>query len=172
MTRAHLILLAALLALGACTVPSGTSTLGPDGRPLPRAYWIQPQDSARVQYTVLDALNSLRLASGQNPVMLDANLTASAATHARDMSVQNRAWHFGSDGSSPIDRARRAGFTGVLRGETISETFESEVQTLGAWMRQPATRDVLMDSLANRVGISWHQEDTGKLWWVLVLGQL
>jgi uncharacterized protein YkwD len=54
------------------------------------------------------------------------------------MSVQNRPWHFGSDGSSPLDRARRAGYTGTLLGELISETFESEVETLAAWPRSRA----------------------------------
>ena len=171
MARIISLLLIGLLALSACDQPS-SGGIGADGQPLPKVYRIRGAQKADVQFRVFDSVNALRSAGGLAPVQLNAQLNAAAATHSRDMSVQNRPWHFGSDGSSPIDRARRAGFTGVLRGETISETFESEVQTLGAWMRQPATRDVLMDSLANRVGISWHQEDTGKLWWVLVLGQL
>ena len=43
---------------------------------------------------------------------------------------QNRPWHFGSDGSSPLERIKRAGYTGKLLGENISESFETELQTL------------------------------------------
>ena len=37
------------------------------------------------------------------------------------MSAQNRPWHFGSDGSSPLVRVQRAGYRGKLLGELISE---------------------------------------------------
>jgi uncharacterized protein YkwD len=103
-------------------------------------------------------------------VQLNAQLNAAAATHARDMSVQNRPWLFGSDGSSPLDRARRAGFQGRLVGENISESYEAELQTLAAWMAQSDTRAVILDPNARAMGISWHQESAGKLWWCMNLG--
>ena len=86
------------------------------------------------------------------------------------MQVQNRPWHFGSDGSSPVDRVRRVGFSGKLVGEVISETYESELETLGAWMSQPDTRRIIMDPAANKMGFSWFQESNGKIWWTLVMG--
>lgn len=119
---------------------------------------------------MLDSVNSLRQASGAAPLQLDAQLTAAAATHSRDMSVQNRPWHFGSDGSSPIDRVRRTGYAGQLIGETISETYETELETLAAWMEQPDTRRVILDREARNMGFSWHQEANGKIWWTMVLG--
>jgi len=103
-------------------------------------------------------------------VELNPQLNAAAATHSRDMSVQNRPWHFGSDGSSPIDRIARVGYTGHLIGETISETYESELETLAAWMEQPDTRRVIMSPDARNMGFSWFQEPGGKIWWTLVMG--
>ena len=100
----------------------------------------------------------------------DANLNAAAATHARDMSVQNRPWHFGSDGSSPLLRAQRAGFTGRYLGENISETYETELETLSSWMAREDTRVVIMDPLATRLGFAWFQEPNGKIWWTMVTG--
>ena len=97
--------------------------------------------------------------------------TAAAATHARDMSVQNRPWHFGSDGSSPIDRVRRVGYTGELVGEAISETYETELETLAAWMEEEGSRRVILDPAARELGFSWLQEDNGKIWWTLVMGR-
>lgn len=168
MVRLFAILSAALLLLTACAEP--TSQLGSDGKPLPKLYKIRAGDAGKIQFRMLDSVNALRQASGAGPLELDAKLNAAAATHARDMSVQNRPWHFGSDGSSPIDRARRVGFDGQLIGENISETYETELETLGAWMDQPDTRRVILAPTATRMGFAWHQEANGKIWWTLVTG--
>ncbi len=169
MLRRHMMAGISLMALSAC-VTRDPPQLGPDGRPLPALYRIAPEDEAEIQFRVLDSVNSLRQAAGAPPVRLNAELTAAAATHSRDMSLQNRPWHFGSDGSSPIDRAVRAGYTGTLLGENISETYETEVETLAAWMRQPDTRDVITDPAARDLGFAWFQEPNGKIWWTLVTG--
>jgi len=119
---------------------------------------------------MLDSVNVLRQAAGATPVQLNAALNAAAATHSRDMANQNRPWHFGSDGSSPIDRALRVGYSGNPLGENISETFETELQTLAAWMDQPDTRAIILDTNARDLGFSWYQEPNGKIWWTLVTG--
>ena len=131
---------------------------------------LSASDRGRVQFRMLDAVNALRTADGATPLGLDSTLTAAAATHSRDMAAQNRPWHFGSDGSSPPLRAARAGYGGAFRGEAISESFETEIETLAAWMEDPASRGVVLDPLAREMGLAWHQERTGKLWWTLVTG--
>ncbi len=169
MTRIFSLLLVGLMVLSACASPSGNSAvLGPDGSPLPKVYKIRNAD--KIQFRMLDSINSLRSASGAGQVRLNAELTAAAATHSLDMSNQNRAWHFGSDGSSPIDRVQRAGYAGVMLGEAISETYETELETLGAWMQEPGTREVLLDQGATNMGFSWFQEKNGKIWWTLIMG--
>ena len=170
MTRILGLLFSALIVLSACAAPPPEPQLGPDGKPLPKLYRIGSGDTADIQFRMLDSINSLRQAAGQAPVTMNANLTAAAATHSRDMSNQNRPWHFGSDGSSPIDRIRRVGYSGRLIGENISETYETELETLAAWMEQPATRDVILSPQAREMGFSWMQEPNGKIWWTLVMG--
>jgi len=86
------------------------------------------------------------------------------------MSIQNRPWHFGSDGSSPLDRVARVGYPGALIGENISETYENEAETLSAWMQEPATRNVILNPRARKLGFSWFQEPNGKIWWTMVTG--
>lgn len=159
----------AAVGLAACD-PSMNRPLGPDGLPLPTAYVIAPGDEAAIQFRMLDSVNALRQTAGVQPVELDARLNAAAATHARDMAVQNRPWLFGSDGSSPVARAQRAGFPGRLLGENISESFESELQTLAAWMSVSGTRDVILDPEARFMGFAWYQEQSAKLWWTLNMG--
>ena len=95
---------------------------------------------------------------------------SAAATHSRDMSVQNRPWHFGSDGSSPLTRVQRLGYPGRLGGELISETYETELETLSAWMADADTRSVILDERARDLGFAWYQEEHGKIWWTLLTG--
>ena len=169
MIRIISLLLVGLMSLSACDVPASNSpTLAADGLPAPKVYRIR--NAGKVQFRILDSINSLRSAAGAAPVALNAELTAAAATHSLDMSKQNRPWHFGSDGSSPIDRVQRAGYSGAMLGEAISETYESELETLGAWMQEPGTREVLLDQSAVNMGFSWYQEKNGKIWWTLVMG--
>lgn len=171
MSRILVLLFSALLALSACAPPPPSQPqIGPDGKPLPKVYNIRAGSTSSIQYRMLDSVNALRGAAGRPPVALNAQLNAAAATHARDMSVQNRPWHFGSDGSSPIDRIRRVGYTGNLVGENISETYETELETLAAWMDEPATRKVVLSPNARDLGFSWLQENNGKIWWTMVMG--
>ena len=169
MSRPFLPVMLVLAALAACAPPP--PQLGADGRPLPQVYRIRASEANEIQFRMLDSVNALRQAAGAPPVQLDPRLRAAAATHSRDMSVQNRPWHFGSDGSSPIDRVQRVGYPGRLIGETISETYESELETLAAWMEMPDSRAVILDRRANQMGFDWYQEPNGKIWWTLVMGQ-
>lgn len=171
MVRLVTLLLVLVLGVAGCAAPSPeTRPVGADGKPLPTVYRIRAGDAAKLQFRMVDSVNALRTASGLTPVQLNSQLNAAAATHSRDMSVQNRPWHFGSDGSSPIDRVRRVGYPGTMLGEVISETYETELETLAAWMEEPGTRAVIMDRNARDIGFSWFQEDNGKIWWTLVMG--
>ena len=169
MPRLFLICCTALLALSACGVPPPPQ-IGADGKPLPQVYRIGPGDTREIRFRMLDSVNALRSAADHPPLALDAKLTAAAATHSRDMSVQSRPWHFGSDGSSPLDRVKRAGYEGDLVGETISETYETELETLAAWMDADGTRRLILAPAARRMGFAWHQDTNGKIWWTMVLG--
>ena len=171
MMRRVFVFLALGLAVAACT-PTGPSgpAVGADGRPLPKLYRIRNNDTAKLQFRMLDSVNALRSARGAAPVELNPQLNAAAATHSRDMSLQNRPWHFGSDGSSPIDRLARVGYAGSLVGENISETYETELETLAAWMEQTDTRRTILSPQARDMGFAWFQEDNGKIWWTMVMG--
>lgn len=160
----------ALSFLAACATPPPTPTVGADGRPLPQVYKISARQTEEIQFRMLDSVNALRRETGAIDLAFDASLNAAAATHSADMARQNRPWHFGSDGSSPLDRVARAGYNGQLLGENISETYETELETLAAWMQDPATRNVILEDRATRMGFAWFQEPNGKIWWTLITG--
>ncbi|MDO5657552.1 MAG: CAP domain-containing protein [Paracoccus sp. (in: a-proteobacteria)] len=176
----------ACLALGACG-PLDTITIPPVGlpgqAPYPAAtpqepavapdgrYVITQAEADAIPQRVLDQVNMLRAGSGAPPLVINPSLQSAAAAHSRDMSRQNRAWHFGSDGSSPFDRVRRAGYQGTLVGEDIAESFETDIQTLSAWMANRSTRDVIMDPQARELGVAWYQEPDYKIWWTILIGR-
>jgi len=164
-------LVSALVLLSACASTVTAPEQGTTGRAVAKVYRIGPGETSKIQFRMLDSVNALRAASGAPPLSLDARLNAAAATHSRDMSRQNRPWHFGSDGSSPLDRARRVGYGGQLVGENISETYETELETLAAWMEDENTRRVILAPEADEMGFAWLQEDGGKIWWTLVTGR-
>lgn len=162
--------LCACALLAACsTAPTGPQ-LGPDGKPLPQVYKISNKVAAEIPQRMQDSVNTLRAARGLVPLNANQTLASSAVAHSRDMSAQGRPWHFGSDGSSPLVRAQRAGYMGHVQGELISETYESELQTLSDWMSQTDTAGILLDPAANEMGFGWYQEPNGKLWWTMLTG--
>jgi uncharacterized protein YkwD len=118
----------------------------------------------------LDTVNEIRAASGLQPLQLSAQLNAAAKTHSIDMAKQQRPWHFGSDGSSPLDRVARTGYAGRMLGENISETYENDTETLQVWMKNPDARSSILDPKAKFLGFAWFQEKTGKLWWTQLTG--
>lgn len=170
MKSPYLSAIAALAMLSACVGATDATRLGPDGRPMPVVYRIGPNDAPRVQARMRDGVNTLRTQRGLAQVELNSDLTTAAATHARDMSRQARPWHFGSDGSTPIDRVSRVGYRGQFLGELISETYETELETLTVWMENPETRSILLDPRMREMGFAWHQDANGKLWWTLTTG--
>ena len=159
-------LLAGLLLLTAL-IPA----CAPTGPNLPSgAYQIRPGDVPEIQYRMLDSVNALRASAGVAPVALDARLTAAAQAHATDMSRQRRAWPFGADGSSPYDRVERAGFDGALVAELYAQTFETELDTLAAWVDDGAWGAEILAPDATDMGFAWQQDPSGLLWWVIVMG--
>jgi uncharacterized protein YkwD len=169
MDRRKALLLGAAAALAACAKPA-PAPVGSDGKPLPQVYNIKPGDESVIAYRMLDAVNALRQSKGAPQVQFNAALIAACASHSRDMAVQNRPWHFGSDGSSPLVRVQRVGYTGKLLGELISETYQTDLVTLSDWMNQADTRDMVLDTRATEMGFSWFQEPSGKLWWTMLVG--
>ena len=131
---------------------------------------IENFDSEEIRKRHLEYLNALRQERGLTNLQISNSLNSSAATHARDIFKQQRAWNFGSDGSSPQKRAEVSGFKGVVTGENVSETYEGEFLVLQVWVKNSFSRSVLLNKEATHLGLGWYQQDNGKIWWVQVLG--
>jgi uncharacterized protein YkwD len=125
MLRAFFVALLGLGLLSACAAPQQQAGT------VPR---LGPADAAPIRLRHLEAVNAVRQQNGLGPLQLSAELNAAADTHARDMSVQGRAWHFGSDLTSFRERAFRAGYRGEIVGENLAEGADMDLVVLGTWL--------------------------------------
>jgi len=131
---------------------------------------ITAQEANSIRLNQLDLVNAVRAQSGVQPLTLSAALTAAASTHARDIAVQRRAWNFGSDRSAPQTRAERAGFSGLITGEDVAETYMSNIEIFQIWAADSRAKQAMIDPRATHMGLGWYQETNGKLWWVMDIG--
>ncbi len=158
-----------LLGVAACSsTPETTDVVSNGGRRVvPES---ELRDVAAVQLRHLDSVNAIRLDRNAPPLSYNQALNSAALTHARDMALQQRAWHFGSDRSNPQSRAFRSGYTGSVLGENIAEAFEGEFDTLQNWLESPQTAALILNRQASDFGFGWYREPSGKLWWVQMFG--
>ena len=165
MVRAFAGLLLVLGVLGACA-PTREAA-----QPQGGVQRLTEADAGPIRLRHLEAVNAVRLSRGLAPVQMSAQLNAAAATHARDIAVQNRAWHFGSDLTSPRERAFRAGYRGEIIGENLAEGADMDLVVLDSWLGFADTREIIVDPTARGLGLGWYQEPSGKLWWVQLVGR-
>ena len=161
-----------LAALGALTLTgcggSGGISGGTETRRVVAASELA--DRSVVRFRHLDSVNAIRDQRALPPLVFSQALNSAAVTHARDMSLQQRAWHFGTDRSNPQSRAVRAGFGGRVLGENIAETFDGDLATLQDWLDVPESQAIMLDPAATSLGLGWFRQENGKLWWVQLVG--
>lgn len=169
--RRHFLFTAtAFLVLSACAGQDARVAVDVGGQPLPVRYRIDPAMLPAIRARVLDRANLERLAHGAMPLRLNPELNTAAQRQSRALAVHGLRGHIGLDGSSPADRARAAGYGGTVFGETLSETYLSDLATLAAWLQRADTRDVILDACGQDMGFGYHQDATGKIWWTLLIG--
>ncbi len=155
----------ALIALSACDPMGTTNVSGAPGV----VSSSELADIPAIQFRHADAINALRASRGLRQLNYSQALNSAALTHARDMALQQRAWHFGSDRSNPQSRAVRAGYGGRVLGENIAESFDGDIETLQNWLVEIDAAGIILDPRATSIGFGWFQEPTGKIWWVQMI---
>ena len=127
-------------------------------------------EAAALKSRHLEMVNALRIENGRASLKYSSSLSAASKTHALDIARQQRAWNYGSDASSALERAKIAGFKGLVLGENVSETYEGEYDVLNVWFKSKIGREIILDSKATHLGLNWYQDSTGKVWWVQMIG--
>jgi uncharacterized protein YkwD len=110
-------------------------------------------------------LAGIRSTAGLGPMRFDPALATAAAAHAGDMAAGGFRSHTGSDGSTFVTRARRAGAS-CASGEVITWGADTVAGAFAWWMGSPEHRGVLL-----RPGnVSFGLAEVNRIW-VLVAGR-
>jgi uncharacterized protein YkwD len=123
--------------------------------------------------TARDLVNVYRKQNGLRPLRLQPALTEAARAHSRDLAKWDRISHFGSDGSNPWDRVKRAGYSAKLAAENVGTGQASVEEVLKGWQASPGHNKNLLLKDAEHMGIALVQDPKTefKTFWTLVIGQ-
>lgn len=167
MRRALVLLpLTALLVLGACGAPP-TATVG--GAPAPGAP--APGAPAWVQ-EMLSSINARRADAGVAPVQLCGSLMRAAQAHSEDQAVRATMSHTGSDGSSMVQRAERAGYRGWNNlAENVAAGQPDVGSVMGAWMNSSGHRANILGAAYQHVGLGTANAANGTPYWTQDFGK-
>ena len=148
--------------------PKGSYDTAPSGALADRDYGQTnlQADAAR------DLINAYRKQHGLKPVALNAELTTAAKAHARDLAKWDRISHYGSDGSNPWDRVKRAGYNARVAAENVGTGQVSVDEVFKGWQESPGHNKNLLMPDVEHIGIALVQEPKTefKTFWVLAFG--
>lgn len=148
--------------------PKGSFDKAPAGALSDRDYSTTSLEAARAR----DLVNAYRKTQGLKALTLNAELTNAAKAHAKDLAKWDRISHYGSDGSNPWDRVKRAGYNAKVAAENVGTGQASFEEVLKGWKESPGhNRNLLMNDVDN-IGIALVQDPKTefKTFWVLALG--
>jgi uncharacterized protein YkwD len=102
------------------------------------------------------------------PLTWSAVLERVALAHARDMAARSELDHAGSDGSTPGERATRAGYDWRTVGENIASGQRTAEQVVASWLQSPGHCANLMDADFTEMGVASAVAPGGKaaIYWV------
>jgi uncharacterized protein YkwD len=118
---------------------------------------------------VVTLVNERRRAAGCGPVRQNSRLTTAAYRHSRDMAVNDFLSHTGSNGSTPWDRARLAGYQ-KAHSENVAAGHKTPELVVEAWMESPGHRDNILNCRSKAVGVGVRHGGSYGIYWTQMFG--
>jgi uncharacterized protein YkwD len=148
--------------------PVGSFEKAPAGALAERDYSHTSLNAERAR----DIINQYRAEKGLKPLRLNAELTSAAKAHARDLAKWDRISHYGSDGSNPWDRVKRAGYKARVAAENVGTGQVTFEEVMRGWKDSPGHNKNLLMGDVEHIGVALvHDPKTEfKSFWTLVLG--
>ena len=122
------------------------------------------QDAAVVSRLVLALTNQARAHARScgwrrfppaPPLSLAPALTRAALAHSRDMAARDFFSHSGSDGSTPGERATRAGYRWKMVGENIASGLRTPRDVVAGWLASPHHCANIMTAGFREMGVAF-----------------
>ncbi len=112
-------------------------------------------------------VNDERTKAGLPALILNAQLSAAAQAHAKDMLCTNSLGHVGSDGSTPQTRVQKAGFTASLVVEDVfalHPAYGGNPQAaVNWWMSDPTSKADLLNPNTTVFGVAYVSSEKSML---------
>jgi uncharacterized protein YkwD len=149
-------------------IPKGTFEKAPSGALADRDYSSTQLDANKAR----DLINAYRKEKGLKPLKLNAALTEAARAHSGDLAKWDRISHYGSDGSNPWDRVKRAGYNAKVAAENVGTGQASLEEAIKGWQASPGHNKNLLLADVEHMGIALVQDPRTefKTFWTLVVG--
>lgn len=108
-----------------------------------------------------------------SPLTLDPALTRAAATQAQAMAAGNFLDHQGRDGSTPADRATRAGYNWRSVAENIAMGQATPEAVVQDWLKSPGHCANIMEPAFRNMGVAFavRPSSDGGIYWAQTFGR-
>jgi len=130
-------------------------------------------EAAAISTRVLALVNEARAAKRRcglrrfdavPPLGPSAALQRAASAHAEDMAGRGVMDHAGGDGSTPAQRATRAGYAWRVVGENVATGQSTPEQVVAEWLDSPRHCSNIMDRDFTEMGVAVASSATGVFW--------
>jgi uncharacterized protein YkwD len=120
---------------------------------------------------MLTRVNAERAKVGRAPLALCATLTVASQRHSEDQAARSAMSHRGSNGSSFVDRARDAGYTGwTSLAENVAAGYRDVNSVMNGWMGSEGHRANLLAPSTKHLGVGRAAAGSGTLYWTQNFG--
>lgn len=124
----------------------------------------QDRERERTRQEVVDRGNAQRRKAGVGPLTPHPALQRAAQEYAELMAQRGHFSHTGPDGSTPAERARRAGYDSGFSGENIAMGQRNAAEVVEGWMRSDGHRENLLRREFKDIGVGVAWSRRGRYW--------
>jgi uncharacterized protein YkwD len=125
----------------------------------------------RIIAQLVEGHNKERAKEGLGPLKLESHLVEAAKAHAKDMAEHENMSHDGSDGSSPAERATRAGYHYLLTGENVAKGYQTVPEVMEIWMNSPPHKKNILNGEYTEIGVAVAYGEDNKPYWSAEFGK-
>jgi uncharacterized protein YkwD len=145
------------------------ATPAPAGNVTQAAVPVAPANAA-LEDQVFTIVNQERVKNGCRVLRNDDRLRTAARAQSLDMVTYNYFSHTGHDGSSFVDRQKRAGYT-AAGGENIAWGFGTAKDVMVAWMNSTGHRANILNCAYLATGVGVARKSDGTVYWTQEFGR-
>jgi len=118
----------------------------------------------------LAEVNAFRAKYGAKALVLDARLSRAATIQSNDQATRDSMGHYGSDGSTIMDRVERVGYHARIVAENAAAGHKSYSDVMQGWEKSSGHRKNLLRTDVSAAGVAMAKSKRGWPYWTLVVG--